>query len=66
MGLSSEGTFISYSRVVIGRIVGANAVRALCLSFDNVTLLPFFDSLRDDHLLHVPALAVSSMSAQAQ
>ncbi len=60
--LMFEGKFVTYSIVKIGRIIGASIVRALCLSFDDVTLLPFFDKLPNDMLLHVPVLAVDSMS----
>lgn len=65
MGLTFEAEFVSYSKVVIGRIVGAHAVRALCLVFNDAMLLPYFDQLQDDHLLYVPVLAVNSISAQA-
>ena len=60
--LMFEGKFVTYSIVKIGRIIGASIVRALCLSFDDVTLLPFLDKLPNDMLLHVPVLAVDSMS----
>ncbi len=65
MGLSFEGDFVCYSKVAIGRIIGARSVRALCLSFDKVTLLPYFDNLPEDHLLHVPVMAVESIDRQA-
>jgi hypothetical protein len=61
-GLSFEGVLKSYSKVMIGRVIGANSVRAWCLTFDEVTLLPFFDGLPEDRLLHVPALAVDSIA----
>lgn len=59
--LSFEGIFRGYSRVAIGRIVGGSSVRAYCLAFEQVTLLPFLDSLPDDHIFHVPALAVDAI-----
>lgn len=65
MDLTFEGTFACYSKVVVGRILGHHSVRALCLTFHEVTLLPFFDGLPDDHLLHVPVLAVATIGAQA-
>lgn len=65
MGLTFEGKFVTYSQVTVGKIIGAHSVRALCLSFDDVTLLPYFDHLPEDHLLHVPVLAVESISGQA-
>ncbi len=39
--ISFEGRLVSYSTLRVGRIIGANAVRALCLAFHKVTLLPF-------------------------
>lgn len=59
--LTFAGEFVEYSKVHIGRIIGAGAVRALCLTFNEVTLLPYFDKTPDDHLLHVPVLAVNSI-----
>ncbi len=61
-GLTFEGTFRGYSKVMIGRIIGAQSVRAFCLTFEDALLLPYFDNLPADHLLHVPVLAVDSMS----
>lgn len=63
--LTFEGRLATYSVVKIGRILGSTSVRALCLSFNEVTLLPFFDTLPEDQLLHVPALAIDSMSRTA-
>jgi hypothetical protein len=59
--LAFEGTFKCYSKVLVGRIIGAKSVRAFCLTFDDVLLLPYFDKLPEDRLLHVPILAVDSM-----
>lgn len=59
--LTFEGIFRGYSKVAIGRIIGGDSVRAYCLTFDEVLLLPFFDSLSEDHIFHVPALAVDSI-----
>lgn len=56
--LNFEGTFVTYSTVRIGRLMGKGAIRSLCLAFDKVTLLPYFDTIPDDQLLHVPAYAV--------
>jgi len=58
---SFDGVFRCYSRVHIGEVVGERAVRALCASFDEVTMLPYFDGIKDDELLHVPILAVDSI-----
>ena len=60
-GLSFEGQLLTYSKVHIGRLVGSNAVRAVCLTFNDVLLLPYFDKVPEDHLLHVPVLAVDSI-----
>jgi hypothetical protein len=60
-GLTFEGRFATYAKVCIGRIIGANAVRAVCLTFSDTTLLPTFEELPDDKLLFVPALAITSM-----
>lgn len=55
------GTFIGYSKVVAGKIIGAYYVRALCATFNNSTLFPYVEKVPDDHLLHVPVMAVSSI-----
>ncbi len=60
--LTFEGPFTSFSIVHVGKIVGAFSVRALCLAFEEATLLPYFDSIPSDHLLHVPVLAVESIA----
>jgi len=36
-------------------------IDAVCLAFYNTLLLPFFERVPEDHLLHVPVLAVDSM-----
>ncbi len=61
--LCFEAKFVTYSVVRIGRILTERAVRALCVSFDDSILLPYFDNLPADHLLHVPVLAVDNMLA---
>ena len=60
-GLSFSGELKTHSTVRLGSIVGHRAIRALCLTFNNVTLLPYFDRVPEDLLLHVPAFAVSDM-----
>ena len=57
-GLSFTGEFKTYSMVRIGRIIGAGAVRAFCMTFNDVTLLPYLDHPDDDRLLHVPVHAI--------
>lgn len=64
--LNFEGTFVTYSTVRIGRMIGKGAIRSLCLTFDKVTLLPYFDGIPDDQLLHVPAYAVFDIDKVAQ
>lgn len=60
--LTFEGIFREYSKVSLERLTdGTQPVKALCLAFDEVTLLPYFESLPNDHLLHVPVLAVDSI-----
>lgn len=59
--LEFHGKLVSYSKVLAGRIIGANYVRALCLAFEGTVLLPGIDHLPKEHLLHVPVLAVSSI-----
>lgn len=60
-GLDFSGTLVTYGSVRIGRNLGGNAIRALCLTFDNVTLLPYFNKLQEDRLLYTPAFAVRSI-----
>lgn len=62
-GLSFEGTFATYGKVHIGQLIGAGAVRAICLAFPKATLLPYFDDLDPQDILYVPALAVASIEA---
>lgn len=61
MGVTLEGRFLTYSKVHIGRLAGGNAVRAVCMAFESATLLPFFDTVPDDQLVHVPVLSVAAI-----
>ncbi len=56
--LKFSGELFTYSTVRIGHGLGGHAMRALCLTFHNVTLLPYLDRIPEDQLLHVPAYAV--------
>ena len=56
--LNFEGVFACYSKVMVGRIIGGTSIRALCLTFHETTLLPYFDSLPERHLLYVPVHAI--------
>lgn len=60
-GLDYSGKFIGYSTVRIGQLIGGNAIRALCLTFENTTLLPYFDQVSPDKWLHTPVHAVGDM-----
>ena len=63
-GLYFEGNFACYSRVAIG-VLDEHAVRAICMAFDKgLLVLPEFASIEDDHLLHIPVLAVQEMIRQ--
>jgi hypothetical protein len=62
MGVSFEGEFVSYGKVAVGRIIGHRVVRALCMAFKDVTTLPNFRTIPDDHLFYTPVLAVESIT----
>ena len=65
-GLNFEGNFATFSRVAIGRLVGAGAVRALCLTFSSGFLVsPVFSELDPKDLLHVPVLSIKEISRAA-
>lgn len=57
-GIDFSGKLISFSTIRIGRNLGGQSIRALCLTFDNVTLLPYFEQIDSDRLVHTPAFAV--------
>lgn len=58
-----DGKFSCYSRVSIGRFFGQGAVRALCMTFGEGTLvMPKFTELDDQDMLHIPVLAVQDMT----
>lgn len=59
--LTFEGQFATHSLIQIGRLNDLR-VRALCLSFSEALLLPYFDEIPDEHILHVPVLAIDDMS----
>ncbi len=62
-GLEFEGHFACYSKVHIGKLVGGTSVRAVCMTFDQAALFPFLDPIAEDELLHVPVLAVNSITS---
>jgi len=59
--LAFQAPFVAYTVVRVGRIIGAHSVRALCVTFDKAKLLPYFETIPEDHLLHVPVLAVDTI-----
>lgn len=59
--LTFEGKFVCYSKVLVGKIVGGASVRALCLTFNETTLLPYMEELPERHLLYVPVMAVDEI-----
>lgn len=61
-GFQFEGDFRCFSKVHIGRLVGNQAVRAICMTFTGALILPTFERLEETELLHVPVLAVSSIT----
>ena len=56
-----EGIFRGYSKVMIGRIIGAGSVRAFCLNFEDVTIMPTWERPPEDRLFCVPALAINTI-----
>jgi len=65
-GLTFEGEFSTYSRISIGRLLGSpHTVRALCIAVGSALLLPYFDNIPEDSLLHVPVLAVNHIQLAA-
>ena len=64
-GLTFEGEFVSYSYVNITRTHEEISVSALCLVFDRVTLLPTFEEIGCNNLLHVPVADINDMSKTA-
>jgi len=61
-GLYFEATPTCYSRVSIGRIIGHGTVRALCVAFDEASLLSHCDRLDGQEMLHVPVLAINDIA----
>ncbi len=59
--LTFEGSLGTHSLIQIGKL-GGQSVKALCLCFPEALLLPYFDHIPEDHLLHTPVLAVEDAS----
>lgn len=64
-GIDFSARLVTYSTVRIGKLLGGTSVRALCLTFENATLLPYFDKVDDSELLYTPVFAVADMSKVA-
>lgn len=60
--LMFEGRFICFSIIEIGKLIGIYTVKAVCIVFENALLIPYFETVPNDKLLHVPVLAVDSMT----
>lgn len=59
--LMFSGELRAHAVVRLENKLGNNAIRAVCMMFDNVTLLPYFDKVPEDRLLYTPAHAIASM-----
>jgi hypothetical protein len=66
-GLHFEGLFRGYAKLdigsithhdTVGRRMGSTSVKALCLTFNEATLLPLLEELPEEQLLFVPVPAV--------
>lgn len=64
-GVDFSGRLVTYSTVRVGKLLGGTSIRALCLTFENATLLPYFDRVDDSELLHTPVFAVADMDQVA-
>lgn len=64
-GLTFYGDFINHASFkfnYLERIKGDSLnIRALCLVFDSLILLPFFDKLPPNYLLYTPAYAIEDI-----
>lgn len=60
--LSFTGELDSYATVRAQTLVRERAVRALCLAFNNVTLLPYMDKIPTRQQLYVPVFAVAAIT----
>ena len=61
--LAFRGTFSQYAKVQIGWITGGGSIRAYCLLFNEVKLVPENAGIPEDRLFFVPALAVKEIDA---
>lgn len=59
--LTFEGEFKEHTIVKLDGPENGSRIRALCLAFSRVTLLPFFEKVSEDRLLCVPVFAVDDI-----
>lgn len=59
--LTFEGEFQEHTIVKFNGLEGGSIIRALCLAFKKVTLLPTFDKVSRERLLCVPVFAVEDI-----
>jgi hypothetical protein len=64
-GILFAGELKTHSVVRIGRRLGGQSMRAVCLAFENVRTLSYSEPIPESSLLHVPALAVVEMDKLA-
>ncbi len=60
-GVEFLGTFCSHAIVKINGLCGREDIRALCLTFDDVVMLPELDRVPTNRAVHVPVLAVNDI-----
>ena len=64
-GLMFQGKFEAHSVVKINSLhvswLESMDINALCLMFDDVLMLPYFETLDEDRLLFVPAASIDDM-----
>jgi hypothetical protein len=61
MDVEFVGRLATYSKVHVGKLIGAGSVRAVCLTFEDATLWTSRAMVPANHLFHVPVLAIESM-----
>ncbi|MGI9028198.1 MAG: hypothetical protein ACR2FM_05175 [Candidatus Saccharimonadales bacterium] len=61
--ITLEGNFCTFAIIKVGRVSQKfDSVRALCLTFDEALVLPYFEKVKPGHMLYVPALAVKDIA----
>jgi hypothetical protein len=59
--LAFEGKLACYAKLALNKPTGEDSVRALCLGFTDVTLLPSRDPMPNHMLLFTPVLSVDTI-----